>query len=367
MTEAAVDLLVETMGTAAEEEVSILAEGGRDCDFRRLSKSLRGAAQHLVHDLVMEVRDSGETRQQQVNSVAAAVLGPTIAAAPVTGIGGTVFAVQVAPTAAEAEQRAGGLAAWEWEIGLENLPPRLWLDQRWLDLTGTALEFRDRVVMGPVDFFRPIVRLRDVLQIWQGLRTVKVGDTTSNRTIARTSTGELRQIQWAQRCVQTDAGPRVRGVCRDVADESDPAQMHMDLIEMALIDKLMHLHDKPGDGSPGVFAAVGDHTYQNAPTIIKWLTPYIPTIGHGVSTGQTPAIHPDTLLKIPGWLEQSKAGPITDVGMTRRGGGGWLQVVFHGDILDRELFPTIGVMIVYPGDVSVADSREPGFAPPQDH
>lgn len=353
MTEPAIDLLVDTTSTA--DEVAVLAEGGRDRDFRRLSNTLRGTAQHLVDDMVAEVRRTGRTVQRQVSAPASAVLGETVAAAPVEGIGGSVFAVQLAPTTKEAEGRAAKLAVWEWEIGLQDLPPRLWLDERFLDLTGTDAQFRDRVVFGPVDFFRPIVRLRDVLYIWQGLKTVKVGDTSSGRVVARTSTGDLRQLHWAQRCVDTDAGPRVRGVCRDVTADSDPTDMAVDLIETALIDKLMHLQDRPGEDSPGVFAAVGDHTYPTAPTIIKWLTPYIPTIGHGVSTGQTPAIHPDSIAKIPGWLEESKKGPINDVGMTRRGGGGWLQVAFHADILDRTAFPTIGVMIVYPGDVSVVD------------
>lgn len=356
MAEPAIDLLVDT--TSVGDEVAILAEGGRARDFRRVANSLRGAAQLLVEELIAEVRRSGQTEQRQVSAPASTVLGATIAAAPVKGIGGSVFAVQLAPTADQAERRAAELAVWEWEIGLEDLPPRLWLDERFLDLTGTDAQARDRSVhgpYGPVDFFRPVVRLRDVLHLWQGLKTVKVGDTGSGRVVVRTSTGEYRQLHWSQRCVQTDAGPRVRGIARDVTGDADPIDMHVDLIEMALVDKLLHLRDRGEEGSPGVFAAVGDYTYPYAPTIIKWLTSYVPTLGHGVSTGQTPGIHPATLMKIPGWLEQSKRGPVTGEGMVRRGGGGWLQAVFHGDVLDRNMFPTIGVMIVYPGDVSVVD------------
>ncbi|WP_433662676.1 GAF domain-containing protein [Nocardia sp. CA-128927] len=356
MTEPVIDLLIDTTSTG--EEIAVLSEGGRDRDFRRIVNSLRGTAQLLVETLVAEVKRTGQTREQQVGVPASTVLGDTIAAAPVKGVGDTVFAVQLAPTAADAERRADQLAVWEWEIGLEDLPPRLWLDRRFLDLTGTDPQFRDRTgPYGPVDFFRPVVRLRDILHIWQGLKTVKVGDTGSGRFVARTNTGELRQLHWAQRCVDTSAGPRVRGVCRDVTADADPTQMHIDLAETYLIDKLMHLHDRPGDDSPGMFGAVGDITYLNAPTLIRWLTPYIPTIGHGVSTGQTPAIHPESLMKIPGWLKEMRNGPINDVGMTRRGGGGWLEVVFHADILDREAFPTIGVIIVYPGDVSVVEPR----------
>lgn len=183
MAEPAINLLIETMNS----QPTILSEGGQEWNFRRPSNSLRGAALHLVEHLVTEVRRQGKTVQRQVDAPASTVVGPTIAAAPVLGPesaqGNVVFAVTLAGTAGQAEKRAAETAAWEWEIGLENLPPRLWLDERFLDLTKTAQDFRDRIVFGPVDFFRPLARLRDVIHIWQHLRTVQVGDISSGRSL----------------------------------------------------------------------------------------------------------------------------------------------------------------------------------------
>ncbi len=352
MADAAVDLLIETMSTGPE--ATVVADGHRDREFRKLGNTLRGAALHVVDGIVAEVRASGQPQQRQVAAPASSVLGPEVAAAPVKGIGNTVFAVAVADSPVAAEARAGQVAVWEWEIGLENLPPRLWLDDRWLNLTGTAQEFRDRAVYGPVDFFRPVIRLRDVVDMWLQLRAITLGGIGSGRFAARRDDAELFEVHWAHRCVQTDTGLRVRGICRPV--QSDKLDLHVALIETQLVDKLLGLQN--------VFAAIGDHTVAAAPTFIKWLTPVVPAIGHGVSTGQTPAIHPDTLAKIPGWLEESKRGPITGVGMVRRGGGGWLEVLFHGDILDREVMPSLGIMLAYPGDVSAVDPG-PGGSPEQ--
>lgn len=341
------ELLIETMGG---DQPTILGEGDKDRDFRPLRTVLRGAALRLVEELVTEVSRTGVAAQVETGPAASMLGGPTFAVVPIKGVGSAatgLFAVQTGATIPEAEKRAAEVAVYEWELGLEQ-PPRLALDDRFLDLTGTALEFRDRVMFGPVDFFRPIVSIRDCLAMWEGLRRTAPGVTEAGRVIARTSTGNLRQLHWAQRCISLDAGVRMRGVLRDVTSSTSEAAMHLELVESTVIGGLLDLQD--------LYGCFGDITWPQMPLIIKWLTPYVPTIGHGVSTGQTPAIHPEDIPKVLEWIDQSRSGePIVGIGRVRRGGGGYLRVKFHSKLINPAIYPNLGITVVFPSDVLVDD------------
>ncbi|NNH73848.1 DUF5593 domain-containing protein [Nocardia uniformis] len=347
MSEHPVDLLVETMGPGRP---TILAESGRDREFRRLAQSLRGEAERLVEDTTAQVKRTGEPVQVFDTGIAAAVLGPTLAATPVRGVGSgaPMFAVQFSPTLAEAEQRASTIAAYEWELGLEELPPRLLLDDRWLDLTNTGKEFRDRAIFGPQDFFRPIIRIRDIVELWEDLRRATPDTAKIGTVLTRIDEGPLKRMHWAQRCVSTDAGPRMRGLLRDVTDTVTTAEMRLELLENRVGTESLRLQD--------AFGVIGDISYPYAPLILKWLTPLVPDIGHGVSTGQTVAIHPDDFANVLQWINEAKQGrTVIGQGRVRRGGGGWLKMTFHASLLDPEFFPTIGLTLVYPADVAVLD------------
>ncbi|WP_228785979.1 hypothetical protein [Nocardia terpenica] len=224
-----------------------------------------------------------------------------------------------------------------------------------LDLIGIDQKFRDRTLFGPADYFTRVERLSELLHLDQIVKSAQPGDESTGTMIVRPDGGApLRRLHYAQRCVSTPGGPRLRGVTRDITRYDDPAQLSVDLAESTLLQALVHFQK--------AYAAIADITYPTAPYIIRWLTPHPPGVGHGVSTGQTPGIHPDDLPKVLGWINEVHAngGVISGRARTRAAGGGWMEGNFTGMLLDPAVSKNIVVGIVYPDSITVEDAENTG-------
>jgi hypothetical protein len=340
-------LLVEVLG----DEATIIAQAGKEREFRKITNVYRGASRAVIDKLVIDVRRADDVVSRPVPDNAAASLGTSSFAAPIRGTDNVVYGAHVWTGAGDPPQ-LDPVGTWEWELGLEGLPPRLRVSEAFLDMFGVAAAHRDRVVYGPADFFSRVVRLSDIAKLWQDIKTAQTGASFSGTFVIRTDEGELRRVHYAQRFIETQAGPRLRGICRSIPTE-DQLEFRASLLDTELSRTLI--------GLQGMFGMVGDVTIPNAPCILKWLTSYVPGIGHGVSTGQTPAIHPDDMGQVVQWINELRDRPASGTVRLRHHGGGWIKAKFIGQLIDPEAFPTIGIALIFP-DIStegVIDVAEP--------
>ncbi|WP_225730509.1 MULTISPECIES: GAF domain-containing protein [unclassified Nocardia] len=341
-------LLIETIG----DEPTVIGVGDRVRELRRISNMFRGAARTAIDGLIKEAT---KARSPVTQAVAAQVDeqlgGPFGIAVPTLGPSGEVQAVQVWFGQADAQpEPPEPLGVWEWELGLEDRPPRLQLTETALDILGVDKKFRDRSVYGPADYFTRIEKISDLLDLDQKVKTAAPGNEAHGSVLIRPDGGgALRRMYYAQRCVSTPSGPRLRGVCRDISRVDDPGQIRVDLLEHTLVDILLK--------ESGMYAVIGDVTFPAAPYIMKWLTPHPAGVGHGVSTGQTPGIHPEDLPKVAGWIYEIRqtGGPVSGRARTRAAGGGWIEGDFIGMLLDPVLSKTIAVGIVIPGSITIEE------------
>lgn len=332
-------LLVETLG----DEPTIVVEDGAPRKFRRLSNSLRGAPKAAVEQAIASACSTKRIASVEIAGASRKDRPRSAVAAPVLGPDKSVLAVDVSLNPDDVGA-AGPVAAWEWELGLEDLPPRLTLSGEFFEIYDIGDDFRDRTVYGPADFFARIVRLSDVLAMWMAIRDARIGDKADGEVIIRRESGQLALIRYAQRCIATPAGPRLRGICHEVPNV-DAQDLRNAVLDNELSRHILRIQ--------GMYAYVGDTVFPQAPCILKWLTSWVPGIGHGVSTGQTPAVHPDDVPKVVEWIQQARQTqePVTGVVRTRRAGGGWLSMQFVGEILDPEVSPTIGLLMIYPSSI----------------
>ena len=345
-------LLVETLG----EEPTVLVQAGRERDFRKITSIFRGSARTTVDRIIDDVREHRAPTQRVVPDNALSTLGRTGFALPVVGVGNVVYAAHV--WTGDEAQDPETVGTWEWELGLEGLPPRLRATDEFFDMFGIGDEYRDRSVYGPADYFGRVVRLADIAELWHAVKTAKAGDATTGFFDIRTDAGELRRIHYAQRFVETDSGPRLRGLCRIAPATIYSTHQRAQMLDSDLSRTLI--------GLQGMYGLVGDFTIPTAPCVLKWLTSYMPGVGHGVSTGQTPAIHPDDLPQVLGWIAKLRENPAESVSgtlRTRSGGGGWLKYQFVAHLLDHDAFPTLGVVLIYPGTITIEDPH--GAAQPR--
>lgn len=333
-------VLVESLG----DEPTIIAQAGKERDFRKITNIYRGPARTVIEQLVADALLADSFILRPVPENATATLGKSSYAAPILGPDNVVYGTRVWTGQGEPPQHQI-VGTWEWELGLVDLPPRLRASTAFLDMFGVGTEHRDRTVYGPADFFGRVVRLSDIATLWQQVKSAQSGDSYTGSIIIRTDAGDLRRIHYAQRFVETAAGPRLRGICRD-ATGTDLQDLQASLLDADLSRMLI--------GLQGMFGFVGDITFPNAPCILKWLTSYIPGIGHGVSTGQTPAIHPEDLPQVVVWLaEVRETGlPVSGLVRLRHHGGGWIKARFIGQLIAPDQFPTLGITLVYPDSLS---------------
>ncbi|MGB3674145.1 MAG: GAF domain-containing protein [Candidatus Nanopelagicales bacterium] len=337
-------LLVETLG----EEPTVIAEGDKMREFRRISSMYRRAAKPAIDSLISECRATKSTVSRILNKEAGQQLGAKAVAVPTVGTDGSVFAVQVwFGATAESPDTPEPVGIWDWELGLEDLPPRLLISPEFLDMYGIDAKYRDRTVYGPSDYFTRVVRVSDILDLHNKIDAATVGYSGDGTYIIRRDSGTLRKLHYAQRCVSTPAGPRLRGICRDITDIDDPARLRAELVDNTLVDTLLNLQ--------GMFGLIGDVTYPTAPYILKWLTAHPKGIGHGVGTGQTPGIHPEDLYKVISYVNDIRNGPVTGSARIRKAGGGWMKGTFTGQLLDPEVSKTVAVGIVYPDTIDTED------------
>lgn len=333
-------LVVEALG----DEPTIIAQAGKERDFRKVTNVYRGPARSAIERLVADALVADDAVLRPVPENAAAALGQSAYAAPIMGPDNVVYGAHVWTGHGEPPPLQS-VGTWEWELGLVDLPPRLRASTAFLDMFGVSTDHRDRIIYGPADFFGRVVRLSDIATLWQQVKTAQSGDSFTGTVIIRTDAGDLRRIHYAQRFVDTPAGPRLRGICRD-ASGSDLQEQRASLLDADLSRMLI--------GLQGMFGFVGDITFPYAPCIIKWLTSYVPGIGHGVSTGQTPAIHPDDLPQVVVWIAEVRETrqPVTGMIRVRHHGGGWIRAKFIGQLVAPDQFPTLGMALIYPDSLS---------------
>ncbi|WP_157108700.1 hypothetical protein [Aldersonia kunmingensis] len=242
------------------------------------------------------------------------------------------------------------IGVWDWDLTPVDRPPRLLLSEEFLDLYEFSRDFRDRTVYGPADFFTRVVCISDLLDLDHKIKCAAAEDHSTGTFIIRTDPGNLRELHYAQRCIITASGLRLRGVCRDITNIDDPARLHRQLVENTLLGEVFDLH--------GVFGAIGDITYPAAPIVLKWLTPHPRGLGHGASTGQTPSVHPDDLPTVIQMITAMRERPHEQATATvraRRAGGGWMKATVTARLLDPRISMSIAVALVFPETISTTE------------
>ncbi|MBJ8342964.1 DUF5593 domain-containing protein [Antrihabitans sp. YC3-6] len=348
--EKTIQLLVETL----DSDPTVVVENGTPREFKRLPNVLRGAQKAVVEQLIAEVVDSNTERRARVESSRDAD-GGSVVVSPVFGPDKTVFGVQVTLGPGDTSTPAS-VAAWEWELGLDGVPPRLRLSGEFFDVFGIGPDYQDRSVYGPADYFARIVRLNDVFAGWETIKRASAGHRSSGDFVIRREAGDLAVIRYAQRCVETPAGLRLRGICRELS----ATEVGTDL-DVAVLDSMAMRHML---GTQQMFAYILDTTFPHAPCVLKWLTSWVPNIGHGVSTGQTPAVHPDDLPNVIQLIEEGRrsAEPVTGTARVRRAGGGWISMRATGQLLSPSISETTWILMIHPD--SLAETGVPSSAVP---
>lgn len=333
----AVHLLVETLG----DEPTIVAENDVPRQFRKISNVLRGSSRTSVLRVINSVVDERRAALLTVTDGPGRVVG-----IPVLGPDHTVFAIHLY-IGGEVEPTSPSVAGWQWELGIQDLPPRLLLSGEFFEIYGIGDGFRDRTVYGPADYFARIARLSDVVDIWTTVKKATVGDKAAGAVIIRRESGGLALIHHTQRCVDTPSGPRLRGFSWEVPQAGDAA-LRTSVVDEEVTSRVL--------GIQGAYAYIADLTFPRAPCVVKWLTSWVPDIGHGVSTGQTPSIHPDDQLRIVDMIAKHRdtAGPVTTSMRVRRAGGGWLTMRLTAQWLDRQIWPALAVVIIHPDSITGA-------------
>lgn len=174
-------LLVETMG----DDPTVIAEGDRPRDMRKISSMFRGPVKDTVSGVIEEAISAREPVTRPVPPAAVETLGGRFGfAAPTIGPTGSVVAVQC--WFGSAEDNPGPpdpIGVWEWELGLEDRPPRLQLTTSALDLLGIDQKFRDRSTYGPADYFTRIERVSDLIDLDTKIKTAAPGDHSHGTVI----------------------------------------------------------------------------------------------------------------------------------------------------------------------------------------
>ncbi|MCE5288369.1 MAG: hypothetical protein LLG14_03920, partial [Nocardiaceae bacterium] len=199
---------------------------------------------------------------------------------------------------------------------------------------------------GPLDMYTRVAQLADVVTMWENINNARPGYAGQGSFVLRIPTAdgqeELRVVHYAERYVETSAGPRIRGLMEDITHSAAITATRLSLLD-ATVGRLVLVE-------AGVYGAIIDHRALNAPIVLRWLTPWVPGIGHGVSTGQMPGFHPDEYARFPEMVERSAHGPVQDSVRVRRAGGGWMRMRFSASHIDPVAAPTIAVAIIAPDD-----------------
>ncbi|MEV6325971.1 GAF domain-containing protein [Nocardia sp. NPDC051787] len=334
------ELLIETIGT----EPRVVAENGRVRDFRKVSSVLRGAERSLVEDLVDDVVGSGQSAVRSGRNGAA---GKVYIGHPLVGVDNVVAGVQVL-YGTDVSAQAARTAAFQWELDIAGGPPRLHLTGDFLDIVEMPQHERDRSVYGPLDFLGRVARLPDLVRMWEAIVAARPEDSVAGTLMIRTGAGRPRMLIYAQRYVSTDVGPRLRGICQDITASADIEQLRIDMLDTAVASSAIE--------AQGMFGIIVDTRWPTT-CVLKWLTPYAPGWGHGVSTGQTPGMHPDDIVRVPGLVEEAIEKGIVRAHVRVRSGlaNGWVNANFVARLIDPEVSTTLGLAMVYPDTTDPVD------------
>lgn len=336
------DLVVELLPGA---EPQVVAAGGRPRDFRRVASVLRGQEKALVERLIRDVEHDHRPAVRTADS------GVTYLAAPIPGPDDGVPAVQiVAGTDLADTTRAAPCAVAQWEM-FPDSAPRLHVTPDFLDLIGVPAVERDRAVYGPLDFFQRVARIADLVRVWENLLTAGPGYRSSGSVTVRRNDGTLGVLLYAQRYLRTDSGPRVRVILQDATAAADPAELACELLDATVSMAITETAE--------MFGAVVE-THWPTPCVLQWLTGYPKWAGHGVSTGQTPGLHPDDIMRIPDLLAELAANGIVRSTMRTRSRsltGGWVHSRFAGRMIDPAVSGSIGLILVHPDPIGIEDEE----------
>ncbi|MEV0766529.1 GAF domain-containing protein [Nocardia sp. NPDC050435] len=331
-------LLIETIGA----DPLVVSRNGRVREFRKLRNELRGNDLSTAIGVVDRVRKSRAPEQ-----------GPGHAAFPIISPDGAVAGVHITlGTGPRPEPPRVG--ASYWELATPTEVPRLHLSTEILDIMGTPLEYRDRSIYGPFDFCGPIVRTRDLLLTWEQIASAAPGSAEVGQFVLRGAGGKLVALQYAHRYVDTDVGPRLRGIVQDVTDQIDTAELALDLVDAGITSTAIT--------ATGQFGALVDFR-GTWPVVLKWLTPLMEGAGHGVSTGQAPGLHPEDMARIPELIGPALQGEtVVDKVRTRNPAGGWIWSEVVARQVDPVTAPTVGLVLFTPGHTE-ATAQPPGHLP----
>ncbi len=339
--QSAVSMTVETLCG----EPTIVSQNAVSTNFRTLANVLRGARLAVVRGLVENVRNHGAEVVQPLTEPAASSLGRFAAAVPVFGPSRAIHGVKL--QFGDGNDAVPSTAGYEWELEVAGgLPPRLHLTSAGLDLLAVPADQRDRAVYGPLDMYSSVAQLADVVRMWENVNHAQSGYAEQGTFVLRIpdegNQETLRVIHFAERYVETSAGPRIRGLMEDITCAAAITATRLALFDATVGRQVL--------AEAGAYGAIIDHRVIHAPTVLRWLTPWVPGIGHGVSTGQMPGFHPDEYARFPEMVERSAHGPVRDSVRVRRAGGGWMRMRFTATHIDPIAAPTIAVAVIVPDE-----------------
>ncbi|AHH21016.1 hypothetical protein NONO_c62460 [Nocardia nova SH22a] len=191
------DLLIDTTGPQG----LVVARNGRPREFRSLRNELRGNDYHTVRGLLEEVR----TRRCPIS--AAGTSEPSAySAIPIIGPDNSLTGVRVL-FGRDLPAETPPVAAFYWDLQTSTGVPQLHVTSEVLDLLDVPIDFRDRSVYGPLDFFGRIVHTPALIRTWEEVASAAEDTAAVGQVVVRTDSNRLVNLQYSLTWVATDVGP----------------------------------------------------------------------------------------------------------------------------------------------------------------
>lgn len=310
----------------------VVSRNGQPLDWRPLSNVFRGAR------LRAATRLAGESIYTGVAAVGAGFAAPVIAPG-CDGIRAVLLSFQD-PDPTDVPL----IALWHWSFTRERRPPLLRMSAGAAQLWGLE---DDRPVRGPVDFYRSIVSLGDVLSHLSFLYESPADSRRRSPLTLVNSVGQTGVVQSFEVVRRSSDGSRaITGVAWRSRD-SETATVASGAADAAACRLLT---------VGGPLAVVTDMRSDCHPYIVKWISTRPAQMAHGLSEGvATSSLHPADIERLQAYCtnEASRQNPsvatvLQNLRVGRGDGAGWLSCSAVGYQVARSSHPSIWLWALRP-------------------